>query len=344
VNTITIIGAGFAGLTAARRLRKKHPTARITLISPRAELLYYPSLIWIPTGLRQAHDLIFPLDRFFGKYRIKHIAATVTGLRNNGRIVMTDRGPYPNDWLLIASGGRFLKKLPGIEHALTLCEGVTAATRMRMALETMKSGTIAMGFGGNPKEPTAMRGGPMFELLFGIDTWLREQGKRNNFRLVFFSPAPRPGQRLGEQAVEGLLETMFERNIETHLGHKLIRFEADRIVTEGGTIETDAIFFMPGMTGPAWATDSGLPLSEGGLIQANEYCQVPGMPQVYVAGDSGSYPGPDWLPKQAHMADLQDADLHARTDLHRRHPRRRYPRTPQPEADVRLAGALDARD
>jgi len=24
-----------------------------------------------------------------------------------------------------------------------------------------------------------------------------------------------------------------------------------------------------------------------------------------VAGDSGSFPGPDWLPKQAHMADLQ---------------------------------------
>ena len=24
-----------------------------------------------------------------------------------------------------------------------------------------------------------------------------------------------------------------------------------------------------------------------------------------MAGDSGSFPGPDWLPKQAHMADLQ---------------------------------------
>ena len=26
---------------------------------------------------------------------------------------------------------------------------------------------------------------------------------------------------------------------------------------------------------------------------------------MYVAGDSGSFPGPDWMPKQAHMADLQ---------------------------------------
>jgi len=29
------------------------------------------------------------------------------------------------------------------------------------------------------------------------------------------------------------------------------------------------------------------------------------MDKVYVAGDSGSFPGPDWMPKQAHMADLQ---------------------------------------
>jgi sulfide:quinone oxidoreductase len=26
---------------------------------------------------------------------------------------------------------------------------------------------------------------------------------------------------------------------------------------------------------------------------------------VCVVGDSGSFPGPDWMPKQAHMADLQ---------------------------------------
>jgi sulfide:quinone oxidoreductase len=30
-----------------------------------------------------------------------------------------------------------------------------------------------------------------------------------------------------------------------------------------------------------------------------------GYERVYVAGDSGSFPGPDWMPKQAHMADLQ---------------------------------------
>ena len=96
-----------------------------------------------------------------------------------------------------------------------------------------------------------------------------------------------------------------KRGIETHLGHKMKEFTAEKVITEGGEFKTDLICFMPGLTGPAWAADSGLPLSPGGLIQADDFCRVPDHPGVYVAGDSGSFPGPEWQPKQAHIADLQ---------------------------------------
>jgi sulfide:quinone oxidoreductase len=59
------------------------------------------------------------------------------------------------------------------------------------------------------------------------------------------------------------------------------------------------------MTGPSWAAKSGLTLSEGGFFKANEYCLVEGQQHIFVAGDAGSFPGPEWKPKQAHMADLQ---------------------------------------
>jgi len=59
------------------------------------------------------------------------------------------------------------------------------------------------------------------------------------------------------------------------------------------------------MTGPSWAAESGLPLSEGGFFKADAQCRVEGEDRVYVAGDAGSFPGPEWKPKQAHMADLQ---------------------------------------
>lgn len=302
---ITIIGAGFAGLTAVRQLRKLEVDVEITLIAPRAELQYLPSLIWVPSGLRKREHIIIPLDNFFTRMVVKFFAATVTGLKDGGRTVETDQGVIHNDGLIIASGGRFIKKLPGIEHAITPCEGIDAAEKIRDRLKAMQSGTIAMGFAGNPNEPSAMRGGPMFEFLFGTDTLLRQQGRRDHFKMVFFSPAAKPGIRLGENAVKGLMGEMQKRAISTHLGHKMVGFEANKVKTEGGEFDADLIIFMPGMTGNVWFDNSELPRSAGGLVKANQHCKVEGMNAVYVAGDSGSFPGPDWMPKQAHMADLQ---------------------------------------
>ena len=150
-----------------------------------------------------------------------------------------------------------------------------------------------------------MRGGPVFEFLFGIDSWLRKQGRRDKFKLVFFTPAPKPGVRLGPKAVQGVLGEMAKRDIVTHLGHKMKAFEEKKVITEGGEFEADMILFMPGMTGNQWFDNTELPRSEGGLIKADAHCKVAGLEKVYVAGDSGSFPGPDWMPKQAHMADLQ---------------------------------------
>ncbi|WP_029133286.1 NAD(P)/FAD-dependent oxidoreductase [Sedimenticola selenatireducens] len=305
MNRITLVGAGFAALTAVQKLRAADPTAEITLVAPAAEFTYLPGTIWIPSGLRQPEDLKIDLGNFFRRMRVNYHQGSASGLKAGGRILVTDQGEIENDGLIICSGGRFIKKLPGIEHAITPCEGIPAAVKIKDRLRALQGGTIAVGFSGNPKEPSAMRGGPMFEFLFGIDRQLRREGRRDRFKLVFFTPAPEPGKRLGPKAVAGLLREMQKRGIETHLGHKMKQFTDSKVITEGGEFAADLILFMPGMTGNQWFDNTDLPRSEGGLIRADAQCRVEGMERVYVAGDSGSYPGPDWMPKQAHMADLQ---------------------------------------
>jgi len=305
MSRVSVIGAGFGALTAVRRLRAADPSVQIDLIAPRPEFVYYPGTIWIPTGLRRPEQLVVPLDRFFERMRVDYHRASAESLRDGGRVVLTDQGEVANDGLIIACGGRFIRKLPGIEHSYLPCGGVEVATRIRDRLAELEGGTLAFGFAGNPKEPSAMRGGPVFEFLFGIDSHLRRQGRRDRFKLVFFTPAEKPGQRLGPKAVDGLMREMARRDIETHLGHKMKAFEADRVITEGGEFAADMILFMPGMTGNQWFDNTDLPRSGGGMIKADRFCQVEGWDKVYVAGDSGSFPGPDWLPKQAHMADLQ---------------------------------------
>ena len=302
---ITVVGTGFGGLTAVRTLRRLEPSADITVIGKQPEFFYYPSLIWIPSGMRSGDDITINLENFFRRNRVTFHQGAACGIRDGGRVVETDTGEVENDGLIIASGGRYLTRLPGIEHVAIPCRGRADAERIRYRLNEMDGGTIAFGFGGNPKEPSAMRGGPVFEFLFGTDTLLRRQGRRDRFKLVFFAPSKRPGLRLGEKAVDALLKRMTRCDISTHLGHKLKGFEADRIITEGGKIQADLIVFMPGMSGSPWLDKTTLPKSGGGLLQADAHCRVPGWERLYVAGDAGSFPGPDWQPKQAHMADLQ---------------------------------------
>ena len=302
---IAIIGTGFAALAAARKLRQIDKQVEITVIGPRPELIFLPSLIWLPSGLRKAEDLRIPLDNFFRRNGIRVHAGEATGLEQGGRSVLTTAGPVRKDGLVIACGGRFIKKLPGIEHAITPCEGIAAVERLRDRVREMKEGVVALGFAGNPNEPSAMRGGPIFEFLFGLDTQLRRERRREKIKLAFFNPMPNPGNRLGEKAVARLLGEMKRRDIATHLGHKLVGFESDKVKTEGGEFAADLIVFMPGLTGNAWFDNTDLPRSPGGLIKADAHCRVEGRERVYVAGDAGSFPGPDWMPKQAHMADLQ---------------------------------------
>lgn len=302
---VTVVGAGFGSLTAIRKLRAQDAQMQIDVVAPRPEFVYFPGTIWIPTGLRRPEDLVVPLEHFFRKMKVNYHQAEATGLSEDGRTLHTSTGEISNDGIIIASGGRFIRKAPGIEHTITPCGGIPATTEIRDRLQQMEGGTLAFGFAGNPKEPQAMRGGPVFEFLFGIDSWLRKQGRRERFKLVFFSPAEKPGARLGPKAVKGLLREMARRDIETHLGHKMKGFEANKVKTEGGEFEADLIMFMPGMTGNPWFDNTSLARSEGGLLKANALCQVEGADKVYVAGDSGSYPGPEWMPKQAHMADLQ---------------------------------------
>ena len=220
----------------SRGSAKASPQAEITVVSPRAEFVYYPGLIWVPSGLRSGDDLrLRSAPASSGAWASTHVAGEATGLRDGGRTLDTTAGAIANDGLIIASGGRFIKKLPGIEHAITPCEGIAAAQTIRDRLRAMDGGAIAMGFAGNPNEPSAMRGGPIFEFLFGIDTQLRKERRRDRFEIPSSPPRTKPGNRLGPKAVNGLLDEMRKRDIRDPPGPQAQGLQRrPRSLTEGG--------------------------------------------------------------------------------------------------------------
>ena len=303
---VTVVGVGFGGLKAVREIRRRVPEARITVVAPRPEMLYYPSLVGIPVGATDPSDVRIDVRGFLARHDVDFEPAVLTGLDEGGRRVLTDHGEIANDALVIASGAESLHRPAGLEHTVAPCEGPDAAARIRERIAALDGGTIAFGFAGHPDEPTAARGGPVFEVLLSVDTQLRREGRRSQFELTFFNASTEPGSRLGERAVRRVMDEMRRRGVSTHLGQPLRGFAPGQVLTADEEIPADLIVFIPGMVGPAWARDAGLPLSPGGFIRADRSCRVLGHPGVFVVGDAGAYTGAaDWLPKQGHAAEFQ---------------------------------------
>ena len=64
-------------------------------------------------------------------------------------------------------------KMPhkGKENVLSICGAPQESLRVKERLDALiakGSGRIAVGFGGNPKDPSGVRGGPAFEFLFNV--------------------------------------------------------------------------------------------------------------------------------------------------------------------------------
>jgi len=158
----TVVGTGFGGLTAISTLRKLEPSAEITVIGRQPEFFITRASSGFRPEYAAEKDLKINLENYFHRKRVVFHQGAATGIRDGARVIETETGDVGNDGLIIASGGRYLTKLPGIEHAAIPCRGREDAERIRDRLNEMDAGTIAFGFGGNPKEPSAMRGGPVF--------------------------------------------------------------------------------------------------------------------------------------------------------------------------------------
>ncbi len=304
---VLVLGGGFAGVEAAIYLRKQE--LDVTLVSDRDYFYIYPTSIWIPTGETTREDVSVPLDELAFAHGFQLIVDPVTKLEAKEKKVTLASGRILDDYTyIVVALGQDKLKHTGIDNTLSICgkpEEATALYERLDALVSKGSGKIAMGFGGNPKDPSAVRGGPAFEVLFNVDTYLKKKGVRDQFELTFFAPMAKPGQKMGEKALT-MMDKMFKMtNIHKKVGTKITAFEKNGILFEDGTkIESDLVMFISAGTGHTIVAESGLPLNDAGFVVTNDYNEVEGFEGIYVIGDSAALMGPEWKAKQGHVAEV----------------------------------------
>ncbi len=305
---VLVLGGGFAGVESAIYLCKNGHS--VTMVSDRDYFYIYPTSIWIPIGETTREDISIPLGSLASEYGFDLIIDSVAKIEGKTKKVTLESGKVLDgfDDIIIAMGQGKMKS-EGIENALSICGKPEEADELYLRLHELiakGSGKLAFGFGGNPKDKSAVRGGPAFEVLFNVHNYLKKKGLRDRFELTFFAPMAKPGEKMGEKALI-MMDKLFKMTgIKKKVGSKIIRFENDGIVFEDGTkLESDLTMFISAGTGHPILASSDMPLSEAGFVVTNEYNEVESMDGIYAIGDSASLLGEnDWKAKQGHVAEV----------------------------------------
>jgi sulfide:quinone oxidoreductase len=301
-----VLGGGFAGVQAAIALRKTS-SFDVTLISDRDYLFLFPTSIWIPTREMAFEKAQVSLEAIRKRYGFHLVIDEVKEIRSAGNTVVTAGGQYAYDYLVVATGAEKMRQ-PGIEHTLSICGKPDSSLVIRDRLDALiakGSGSVAVGFGGNPKDKSAVRGGPAFELLFNIDRLLKRRKLRHNFSLTFFAPMAEPGERMGRAALT-LMDRMFRSDgIARRVGTKITGFDPAGVAFEDGSrLDADLVLFIPGASGHSLMAQSDLPLNDAGFIRIDDTGLVAGSSNVYAVGDVAALEGPEWRAKQGHTAEV----------------------------------------
>ncbi len=301
-----VIGGGFAGVEAATALQRAGGFD-VTLVSDRDFLYLFPISVWVPVRgipFGRAQVSLYEIARRRG-FRV--VVDTVEEVCSAENVVRGAAGTYAYDYLVVAMGAEKLRP-SGVDHTLSICGRPQTGLEIRDRLDALiakGSGSIAVGFGGNPKDCSAVRGGPAFELLFNIHALLERKKIRDRFELTFFAPMAEPGERMGRRAL-AMTDAMFAKHgIGKRVGTPIAGFdEAGVALADGSRLDADLVLFIPGAAGHHVMAVSDLPLNEAGFIRIDDHGLVEGTTNVYAAGDAAALEGPDWRAKQGHTAEV----------------------------------------
>jgi sulfide:quinone oxidoreductase len=301
-----VLGGGFAGVEAAAELQKSG-RFEVTLVSDRDFLYLNPISIWIPSRRITPEQARVPLREIASKRGFRLVVDRVEAIRSAEHRVRLVGAELEYDYLVVALGGSKLKP-QGVEHTLSICGAPQTAIDIRDRLDALVAqghGSIAVGFGGNPKDGSAVRGGPAFELLFNILDLLERKHLRDRFTLTFFAPMAEPGARMGRGALE-LMAAMFgKKGIASRTGTPIAGFDERGVAfADGSRLDADLVLFIPGVSGHPVLAASDLPLNDAGFVQIDDHGLVAGTKDVYAAGDVAALEGPEWRAKQGHTAEV----------------------------------------
>ena len=306
---VVIAGAGFGGLTCARALR--HAPVDVLLVDRNNYHLFTPLLYQVASALldpgeiaRPVRQLIRPLDN------ADFLQAIVTGVDFAGRHLLTDHGPIPYDYLVLATGAQsdYFGNASVAERTLglkELDEGLALRNRILSRFEESRwiqdpdRRRALLSFAVVGAGPTGVEmAGAISELIRLV---LRKDYRDldiNEVRVVLMEAAPYVLAAFAPSLRQAALRSLRRKGIEVMLGAKVESVTESALRLEGGEeIAASTVIWTAGVRASAVGQSTGVQLARQARIKVDPTLQIPGHPVVFVIGDlAGASDGRALLP------------------------------------------------
>ncbi len=314
-----VIGGGFAGLAAARRLGGRD--VRVTLLDRRNHHVFQPLLYQVATAGLSAPEVAAPLRRILRRYQnVTVLLAEATRVEASERKVILTDGEIAYDYLIVATGAthsyfghdewaRFAPGLKSLEDALVI--------RRRMLLAFEKA----------EREPDPRRrsdwltfvvigGGPTGVELAGTLIEIARYTLRHEFRRVDPAEArvillegldrvlpPYPPD-LSEKARQQLEQL----GVEVRTRSMVTGVDAEGVTVAGERLQARTVLWGAGVAASPLGRSLGAPVDKAGRVRVQADLSVPGHPEVFVVGDLATFeqdgrPVPGVAPAAIQMGD-----------------------------------------
>ena len=212
---VVIIGAGFAGHTAAiylgNKLGRDH---EITIINKYNYFLYLPSLVWVGVGHMGPEKVHFPLPPVYKRIGVRWVHGTATEIHPDENFLLAEQVEQGNqirldyDYLVIATGPKlYFEGTAGLGprngYTYSICwlgEAVQCSKAYMEIVERMEHGDkikIVVGTG----HPLCTCQGAAFEYLMNIHRDMVKRHIRDKAELLWLSNEI----ALGDFGVGGLM-------------------------------------------------------------------------------------------------------------------------------------------
>lgn len=292
-----IAGAGFGGITCARAL--KRADVDVLLIDRNNYHLFTPLLYQVASALLDAGEIARPVRELVRPLKnVDFRQAEVSGADLQRRLLLTDHGPLPYDYLVLATGAqtdyfgnasveRNAYGLKDLDEALALRNRVLSQFEASRWVKDADERRAMQTF-------VVVGGGPTGVELAGAYSELIRLVLRKDFRdldlsevrVMLLEAADSVLGQFSPELRDAARRSLERKGVEVRLGAKVAQVSKDLITLADGTeIRVGTVVWTAGVraSGVGGALDTEV--ARQGRVKVSTTLQVPGHPTAFVIGD-----------------------------------------------------------